>query len=79
LAAVSLIRTSLARRATSPAGRISIIGRRANASGGTEKIAAINIAGYCYLIDPAIDAHHERIVKRTSDGSFIEFSWDRSA
>ena len=25
------------------------------------------------LIDPAIDAHHGRIVKRTGDGSFIEF------
>jgi adenylate cyclase len=25
------------------------------------------------LIDPAIDAHHGRIVKRTGDGSLIEF------
>jgi adenylate cyclase len=25
------------------------------------------------LIDPAIDAHHGRIVKRTGDGSMIEF------
>ena len=25
------------------------------------------------LIDPAIDAHHGRIVKRTGDGSIIEF------
>jgi adenylate cyclase len=25
------------------------------------------------LIDPAIDAHHWRIVKRTGDGSLIEF------
>ena len=25
------------------------------------------------LIDPAIDAHHGRIVKRTRDGSIIEF------
>jgi adenylate cyclase len=26
-----------------------------------------------YLIDPAIDAHHGRVVKRTGDGSLIEF------
>src|ERR1700680_871851 len=25
------------------------------------------------LVDPAIDAHHGRIVKRTGDGSLIEF------
>ena len=25
------------------------------------------------MIDPAIDAHHGRIVKRTGDGSLIEF------
>src|ERR1700735_2688553 len=25
------------------------------------------------LIDPAIDAHHGRVVKRTGDGSIIEF------
>jgi len=25
------------------------------------------------LIDPAIDAHHGRIVKRTGDGALIEF------
>jgi adenylate cyclase len=25
------------------------------------------------LIDPAIDAHHGRIVKRTGDGSLVEF------
>ena len=25
------------------------------------------------LIDPAIDAHHGRIVKRTGDGSIVEF------
>jgi adenylate cyclase len=25
------------------------------------------------LIDPAIDAHHGRVVKRTGDGSLIEF------
>src|ERR1700752_2558241 len=25
------------------------------------------------LIDPAVDAHHGRIVKRTGDGSLIEF------
>ena len=25
------------------------------------------------LIDPAIDAHHGRLVKRTGDGSLIEF------
>jgi TolB-like protein/class 3 adenylate cyclase len=27
----------------------------------------------CELIDPAVDAHHGRIVKRTGDGSLIEF------
>ena len=25
------------------------------------------------LVDPAIDAHHGRVVKRTGDGSIIEF------
>jgi adenylate cyclase len=33
------------------------------------------------LIDPAIAAHHGRIVKRTGDGSIVEFrsSWMRCA
>ena len=42
-------------------------------AGADEDRTLSRLRGWRDLIDPAIDAHHGRIVKRTGDGSLIEF------
>jgi class 3 adenylate cyclase len=48
-----------------------MVALQAQSQGGLSSVAVAGAAQH--LIDPAIDAHHGRIVKRTGDGIIIDF------